>query len=152
MVKLETVIAWHRRGWKSRHPQARPSTSPEVSDLIRKMSGQAEQVVVGEELFEAAKAHSPEADKALDEALETARFWVNMKDATASLDQDRLDQALTGFQQALAIRPDNSDALAGVAGTLMKQREPAKAVLVYRRWTQVSSNDPKAWEGLLRSL
>jgi putative transposase len=44
IVKPETVIAWHRRGfrlywsWKSRHPQGRPSVSKEVIDLIRKMS------------------------------------------------------------------------------------------------------------------
>jgi putative transposase len=44
IVKPETVIAWHRRGfrlywrWKSRHPQGRPSVSGEVIDLIRKMS------------------------------------------------------------------------------------------------------------------
>jgi putative transposase len=44
IVKPETVIAWHRRGfrlswsWKSRHPQGRPSVSREVIDLIRKMS------------------------------------------------------------------------------------------------------------------
>jgi putative transposase len=44
IVKPETVIAWHRRGfrlywsWKSRHPQGRPSVSTEVIKLIRKMS------------------------------------------------------------------------------------------------------------------
>jgi putative transposase len=44
IVKPETVIAWHRRGfrlywsWKSRHSQGRPSVSKEVIDLIRKMS------------------------------------------------------------------------------------------------------------------
>jgi hypothetical protein len=44
IVKPETVIAWHRRGfrlywsWKSRHPQGRPSLSQEVIDLIRRMS------------------------------------------------------------------------------------------------------------------
>jgi putative transposase len=44
IVKPETVIASHRRGfrmycsWKSRHPQGRPSVSREVIDLIRKMS------------------------------------------------------------------------------------------------------------------
>ena len=44
IVKPETVIAWHRKGfrlywqWKSRHPQGRPCVSPEVIDLIRKMS------------------------------------------------------------------------------------------------------------------
>ena len=44
MVKPETVIAWHRRGfrrywsWKSRHFQGRPCLSREIIDLIRKMS------------------------------------------------------------------------------------------------------------------
>lgn len=44
IVKAETVIAWHRRGfrlywsWKSRHLQGRPSLSREVIDLICKMS------------------------------------------------------------------------------------------------------------------
>ena len=44
IVKPETVIAWHRRGfrlywsWKSRHPLGRPTVSREIIDLIRKMS------------------------------------------------------------------------------------------------------------------
>jgi transposase InsO family protein len=43
IVKPQTVIAWHRRGfrlywsWKSLHPQGRPPVSREVIDLIRKM-------------------------------------------------------------------------------------------------------------------
>src|ERR1700676_5385809 len=45
VVKPETVIAWHRKGfrlywtWKSRHGQAgRPPVSREIRDLIRRMS------------------------------------------------------------------------------------------------------------------
>src|SRR5215472_5803313 len=44
ILKPETVIAWHRRGfrlywsWKCRHRQGRPTISHEVIDLIRKMS------------------------------------------------------------------------------------------------------------------
>src|SRR5215831_18083704 len=44
IVKPETLIAWHRRGfrlywsWRSRHPQGRPSLSREVIDHIRRMS------------------------------------------------------------------------------------------------------------------
>ena len=44
LVKPETVIAWHRKGfrlywnWKSRHIEGRPCVSPEVRHLIRKMS------------------------------------------------------------------------------------------------------------------
>jgi len=39
IVKPETVIAWHRKGfrlywkWKSRHPEGRPSVSLEVIEL-----------------------------------------------------------------------------------------------------------------------
>lgn len=44
MVKPETVVAWHRKGfrfywsWKSRTRQGRPSISTEVRELIRRMS------------------------------------------------------------------------------------------------------------------
>src|SRR5882762_367063 len=44
IVKPETVIAWHCKGfqlywnWKSRHLEGRPSVSNEVRNLIRKMS------------------------------------------------------------------------------------------------------------------
>lgn len=44
IVKPETVIAWHRKGfrlywaWKSRNRNGRPSVSSEVRDLIRRMS------------------------------------------------------------------------------------------------------------------
>ena len=44
IVRPETVIAWHRQGfrlywkWKSRHPAGRPSVSSEVRVLIRRMS------------------------------------------------------------------------------------------------------------------
>jgi hypothetical protein len=44
LVKPETVIAWHRKGfrhywiWKSRHLEGRPSVSNEVRNLIQKMS------------------------------------------------------------------------------------------------------------------
>lgn len=45
IVKPETVIAWHRKGfglfwtWKVRHGQPRPTAGPqEIRDLIRRMS------------------------------------------------------------------------------------------------------------------
>src|SRR5213082_484199 len=44
LVKPETVIAWHRKGfrlywrWKSRCCEGRPTVSPEVRNLIRHMS------------------------------------------------------------------------------------------------------------------
>src|SRR4030081_33224 len=44
LVKPETVIPWHRKGfrlywrWKNRRCEGRPTVSPEVRNLIRKMS------------------------------------------------------------------------------------------------------------------
>jgi putative transposase len=44
IVRPETVIGWHRQGfrlywkWKSRHPAGRPSVSSEARDFIRRMS------------------------------------------------------------------------------------------------------------------
>ena len=44
LVKPETVLAWHRRGfrlfwtWKSRHRGGRPAVTPEIRALIRQMS------------------------------------------------------------------------------------------------------------------
>ena len=44
LVKPETVLAWHRRGfrlfwtWKSRHRTGRPTVAPDVRALIREMS------------------------------------------------------------------------------------------------------------------
>src|SRR5207302_4743900 len=44
IVKPETVIAWHRKGfrlywkWKSCHPEGRPSVSREVIELLQRMS------------------------------------------------------------------------------------------------------------------
>ena len=44
VVKPATVVRWHRQGfkyywaWKSRHKGGRPAVSPEVRDLIRRMS------------------------------------------------------------------------------------------------------------------
>jgi putative transposase len=44
IVKAETVVAWHRRGfrlfwtWKSRHRAGRPAVAHDVRALIREMS------------------------------------------------------------------------------------------------------------------
>ena len=44
IVKPKTVIAWHRKGfrlywrWQSRNQNGRPSVSPEIRDLVRRIS------------------------------------------------------------------------------------------------------------------
>ena len=105
-----------------------------------------------QELLEAAKTRSPAPNRTLDQALETARFWHNMSDATHNLDQNNLDQALKSFQAAYTLRSNSPEAIAGLAGTMMKQGQPAAAAPMFRKWVQVAPNDSKAWQGLLKSL
>jgi tetratricopeptide (TPR) repeat protein len=111
-----------------------------------------ENFAAAEEFFQAAKLRTPVADRALEDALQTARFWRTMQQGTQNLNNGQLDDALANFQAAATIRPNNVDAIAGVSGTLMKQGQSASAIPVFRNWTQVSSDDPRAWRGLVLAL
>jgi tetratricopeptide (TPR) repeat protein len=105
-----------------------------------------------QQLLETAKSRSTAPNRTLDQALETARFWHNMSDATHSLDENNLDQALKSFQAAYSLRSSSPEAIAGLAGTMMRAGQPANAAPLFRKLVQVASNDPKAWQGLLKSL
>jgi len=104
------------------------------------------------DLLEAASALSPQKDKNLQQALETARFWKNMQEGAAFLEQDRFEQASASFHQALLQRPDNPDAIRGIAGTLMKEGEFSEAAPMYRKLIDKNSADKDAWKSWLRAL
>ncbi len=103
-------------------------------------------------LLEAAAASSPQKDKNLLQALETARFWKNMQEGTLLLEQDHFEQASASFHQALLLRPDNPDATRGLAGTLMKSGEYAEAITMYQTLLKKNGEDLDAWRSLLRGL
>ncbi len=81
--------------------------------------------------FERAKSAAP-ASKQIAEALDTARFWKNMKAAGGAQNDNRLDAATELFRQALAMRPGNVDAAAGLAGAYMQQGKAAPAIPLYQ--------------------
>ena len=60
----------------------------------------------------------------------------------------RLDKAIELYRQALAQRPASPEALAGLAGTLLRNRQPADAEEVYARWVKVQPDSVAAWRGL----
>jgi hypothetical protein len=98
LVKPETVIAWHRKGfrlywrWKSRHLEGRPSVSNEVRNLIRKMSlanfrwgtrasmVQENEIENGDAAFDEAELMLPPVPQVflLDSAVQSARerWWT----------------------------------------------------------------------------
>ena len=68
------------------------------------------------ELLTTADASAPGDDVILD-ALATARFWTAMDDGKAAMTEGRTAAAATAYQAALALRPEDADALRGPAGS-----------------------------------
>ncbi|MBV8549746.1 MAG: BCSC C-terminal domain-containing protein [Acidobacteriaceae bacterium] len=99
-------------------------------------------------LFEKALSADPR-NQSISEALQSARFWKQMKDGTTSLDRNQLDDAVSNFKAALSMRPQSSDALRGLAGTYMKRGEPALAAPFYERLVQAEPQNSDNWSGLI---
>ena len=102
-------------------------------------------------MFEQAKSTATEPNKNVDDALETARFWKLMQQSTEALNKDDVDAAEAGFEKAVKIRPNSTEALNGLGGSLMKKQEPQAAIPVYRKLVQLATDDLTGWEGLLRA-
>jgi tetratricopeptide (TPR) repeat protein len=98
--------------------------------------------------FEQAKSAAP-ASKQIADALNTARFWKNMKAAGGAQKDNRLDAAAELFQQALAMRPGNVDAAAGLAGAYMQQGKAAPAIPLYQEIVHQQPQNAQAWRGLV---
>jgi tetratricopeptide (TPR) repeat protein len=97
--------------------------------------------------FEAA-LHNGSKDRAVSNALDTARFWRTMGLATNALEQNDLNLAAHHYREAVVQRPASPEALAGLAGTLLRARQNTEAAPVYARWAKVEPNSAPAWRGL----
>jgi tetratricopeptide (TPR) repeat protein len=85
------------------------------------------------------------------QSLATARFWNAMQQGTQALNANRLEEAVTQYKAALALRPGSIEALNGEAGAYMKLQEPEQAVPVYQ---QLLHKQPRAvawWRGLFNA-
>jgi cellulose synthase operon protein C len=94
--------------------------------------------------FEAAKRNGLK-DPKIEGGLNTARFWLTMNDATQALNQNQLDLAAQRFREALAQRAASPEALAGLAGTLLRGHETTEAAVICARWVKVQPNSVPAW-------
>lgn len=97
--------------------------------------------------FEAARKNGSK-DRAVDAALDTARFWLTMGEAGKALDQNQIDLAAQRYREALAQRAASPEALAGLAGTLLRARQNTEAAQMYTRWIKVQPGSVPAWRGL----
>jgi tetratricopeptide (TPR) repeat protein len=87
-------------------------------------------------------------DKALADALETARFWFLMGEGQAARNENDLTMAEKQYRAALQLRPGSGEALTALAGTLVKARQPGAAAALYERVVQQSQASLEGWRGL----
>jgi tetratricopeptide (TPR) repeat protein len=86
--------------------------------------------------------------KPVEDGLETSRFWFTMSEATDASRQHQLDVALAKYRAALAMQAQSPEALNGLAGVLMEQRQYAAAAGVYEQLVKVQPESEQAWRGL----
>lgn len=108
--------------------------------------------------FEAAQRHFEEAaklepqNKTIQQALESARFWAEMKRGNQALNDGRSEDAVTAFQQALALRPTNAEAAIGLAGSLLRKGEVQSALPLFKKVAEADPQNAPAWRGYVTVL
>jgi tetratricopeptide (TPR) repeat protein len=91
-------------------------------------------------------------DKAIQQALESAHFWTEMKHGNLALQEDRTDDAINAYQQALALRPTNAEATIGLAGSMMKKGDVQSALPLFKKVAEADPQNAPAWRGYVTAL
>ena len=89
--------------------------------------------------------------KDVDQGYNNARFWEVMSQAAAALNQNRLKEAVAGYDQALQLNPNNKDALVGLANASMRAGDFPSAAKTYYRLAAANPNDQALWLGLIKA-
>ena len=97
--------------------------------------------------LEQAKQYNPN-DKGLISALDTARFWFIMGEGQRALSDNDLTTAEKRYRAALDLRPNSTEALEGLGGTLNKAQQPAAAVPFFQRAVASDPASAPGWRGL----
>ena len=100
--------------------------------------------------FERARAEG-DRDPGVSQALETSRFWQTMGKAQSSLNANDNDTAILQYQNALAMKPDNADALTALGGTLLRASRTKDAIPYLQRAVRLDAKSLPAWRALFLS-
>jgi cellulose synthase operon protein C len=87
-------------------------------------------------------------DAGLETALESARFYYIMGEGSIALNENDLTTAEQKYQTALTMRPNSTEALEGLGGTLLKAQQPGPAVEVFERYVKLKPTAAAGWRGL----
>ncbi|AEU36507.1 cellulose synthase operon C domain protein [Granulicella mallensis MP5ACTX8] len=97
--------------------------------------------------FEQARSGGDQ-DASLMQALSTSRFFSFMKTGQSALDSDDTTAAIANYRSALALKPDNPDALSALGGAFLRTGHPKDAVPYLERAVRVDSSSSLSWRGL----
>ena len=75
-----------------------------------------------------------------------------MKHGDLVLQEDRTDDAINAFQQALALRPTNAEATIGLAGSMMKKGDVQSALPLFKKVAEADPQNAPAWRGYVTAL
>jgi len=100
--------------------------------------------------FERARAEG-DRDPGVSQALETSRFWQTMGKAQSALDANDNDIAIAQYRDALAMKPENQDALTALGGTLLRANRPIAAIPYLQRAIRLDARSLPAWRALFLS-
>ena len=87
-------------------------------------------------------------DPTLTAALDTSRFWFLMGEGHTALQSSDLPAAAKDYRAALELRPDSSEALLALAGTLQKAQQPQAAIPLLERAVAAQPDSVEGWRGL----
>lgn len=102
------------------------------------------------EYLEVAHAAAPK-DAAVRANLDEARFYLHLQTGAQALEARDPARARTEFQQAVALRPADLNAVQGLAGSLLMLGEGAASAPLYERLTAAKDPSPEHWRGLFES-
>jgi tetratricopeptide (TPR) repeat protein len=80
-----------------------------------------------------------------------AKFWGIMNRAAAALDQNQSKYAVAGYQQALSLKPNDKDALRGLANAFVRAGDYPGAAKTYDRLIAAYPDDESNWLGLIHA-
>jgi len=89
--------------------------------------------------------------KDLDEGYRNARYWGVMKRGADAMAQNRPAEAITDYQQALALHPGTAEALLGLAVASERNGNDTETEKAYGQLTAGNPAEIKGWLGLMRT-
>jgi cellulose synthase operon protein C len=87
-------------------------------------------------------------DRTVEDALDTSRFWYTMGEATQAFNAGQFDVAAAKYREALVMKPASPEALNGLGGLFIVEKQYSSAADVYQQLVRIQPANADGWRGL----